>query len=377
MSLKQTPNTTEPLQYVSECFELLGALLLLFKVKPFGSEKTNTGVSASSALLFVFAGVLRHWELFTSETTFDAIAIAELAVKNPKAKDMLTSVSGGLNLFVNIFAMEKAVHTTALRFFFITAPLFLLLQLRNRFTGPKHLIKDKPVDNNDSFASIPSILGLVIGVSAGTMFYAKGGIPAFPLPLKYVKDFLRVSAHLLGALAIMPQLRMFSKDNGFQTHSPLVSAGILLKGLGRVILLVMLLTNGKLLKLDTGSLAEAIQPLLLLSPQKIVQTLCIPLSVLLYVPFFLQGLARSWTVRTILAVIIGSIYASVAYFNVDPTIILAHSTFPKTALLWVAMGEALLAIWTIFFSGSSGILTCVMVFQALTYIQYQRAGGTA
>jgi hypothetical protein len=352
---------------------------MMFRVKPFGAEKTNTGISASSALLFVFVGVLRHWELFTSASTFDAISIAEEAIKHPKAKDMLTSVSGGLNLFVNLFAMERAVHITATRFFFLSSPLFLLLQVRNRFFGARPMIKDKPVDNNDNFASISSILLFVITVSAGTVLYGSGGVPSFPLPAKNVKDFLRISAHLLGALAIVPQLQMFSKDNGFRSGSVLVSAGVLLRGLARVVLLVMLLDSGKLVsleKLSAGNLPEAFQPLLSLSPRKLVQTLCVPLSVLVYVPFFLQGLYKSWTVKLILASILGLGLATFAHFETDPSVILDHDhEFPRSTLLFIAMGETLLAVWTIFFSGSGGILSCVLIAQAIAYFHAQHAGA--
>ena len=152
--------------------------------------------------------------------------------------------------------------------------------------------------------------------------------------------------------------------------------GISLRGLAAVSLLGMLLGGRPLMLPDQDSLKETFKPLLSMPLHRVVEVVCVPVTVLLYIPFFLNGIAKSWTIRLLLVVLIAGGYGLSTYTETDPLLIFSFKKFPREGLIYLALAQTVLMVWTVFFSGSGGILAAVGVFQALTYLHSIRPPGS-
>lgn len=372
-------------------------MIMLFNLKQRGYEKKHTGISAKSLLLFAIAGTMMHAEIFWSPDTKDAYDIASSSLKDPKAEKLMESASGILNLLVNLLVLYEPVYNTFRRFFFIVSPWFLVILVRHRFFGKPHEIKDKPVDASDKTTIIPLIFFAVI-IGTGGVFldpsFQTLPFPKFVQPEineAFAKDALKWSGLFLNAIAILPQLQMFRRDGSFKPFHGngigMVTHYILFRGKAAASALFFYLLHQKLW--EPGNVERALDIFLFkvgsLPPS--LSAVVVILSCSLYIPFLVEYMLKKGINWVGIIVIAAGIFVAAETMEqipaeysskqfLDLTSTMTAQSFLRGILetsqvtfVWVGMLEVLLAIWMVFFSGSMGILICVLLVQGLALSQ--------
>jgi len=382
-------------------------LLKLKRPRYMMQEIPNTGISAKSVLLWAVAMICKHSDLFTGNSFKRAVTEVTSAFAHPQAQKFKDSVSGGLNLFVNLFLMKDSVHTASIKTYLVVSSVVMVVLARNRFFGsqPKNLPKKEkaseesgkeiskskttqPVipDKNDSF---PGIWLVFVAVLGGCITAAVAGkIAPNSISQKLIRSSIKWTGTILEPLTVIPQLSMHKQDWNEGNRDTMALYCIFFKALYFVAHALLLTFNGKVFASpaveDTSSLAKwpsyalaAMQPLIRTSIANRVRRTAALGAAVLHIPFFMRFVRHQWMV---LLVCFGCTLSVCAYLEVPPATLLNVELFSlenlsQTGVAYMVLLEVMLAIWVIFFSGSVGIFTTAVCINMLYHLHMGEKEG--